>query len=158
MSDNAPSGMRRSLTSTTTSAGRPARAAAVLMASGDGASYRQYVFRLSADRNEYIQRTPSWSLIRLMPSAASTLGSSSSAKLRSTMNMGTADSSNCLGVNLRREDSSRSGIGRVRGGRIYGSGLDLLLSGMARRLSAHAAGFHAQFVQALERGLNGLSR
>lgn len=38
MSDSAPSGIRRSLTSTTALAGRPARAAADLMASGDGAS------------------------------------------------------------------------------------------------------------------------
>src|ERR1700761_8643309 len=110
MSDNAPSGRMRSLTSTTTSAGRPARAAAVLMASGDGASYRQYVFRLSADRNEYNQRTPSWSLIRLIPSATSRLGSSSSAKLRSTMNMGTADSCSSSWSRTYAVENSQDGL------------------------------------------------
>jgi hypothetical protein len=38
-----------SVTSTITSAGSPARTAARRIASADGASYRQYVFRLSAD-------------------------------------------------------------------------------------------------------------
>jgi len=50
----------------TASAGRPARCAAFRIASANGASYRQYVLRLSADRNEYSQRTPSSELMRLI--------------------------------------------------------------------------------------------
>ena len=65
------SGRTRPLTSTTESAGNPACSAARLIESANGASYRQYVLRLSADRNEVRQRTPSSSLIRLIWSACS---------------------------------------------------------------------------------------
>src|ERR1700761_9059971 len=69
-------------------AGSPARSPARLIASANGASYRQYVLRLSADRNEYSQRTPSDSLILLIWSACSAEASRSSANRRSTMKTG----------------------------------------------------------------------
>ena len=49
-------------TSTISSAGTFARRAAARIASGEGASYRQYVRRRSALRNENSQRTPSSAL------------------------------------------------------------------------------------------------
>ena len=47
-----PSGSTRPLSSMTASAGKPALEAARRIASASGASYRQYVFRLSADKKE----------------------------------------------------------------------------------------------------------
>src|SRR5262249_23252867 len=48
----------------------------------------QYVFRLSADRKEYSQRTPSSSFIRLIRSAISADASRSSANRRSIRKIG----------------------------------------------------------------------
>src|SRR5947209_5756720 len=58
-------------TSTTASAGTFARLAAATIASADGASYRQYVRRRSALRNEKTQRTPSSALISSIDSTSS---------------------------------------------------------------------------------------
>src|SRR3954453_522923 len=79
---------RSSSTSMITSAGRPARSAAVLIASADGASYRQYVFFLLALRNDINHLTPAASLTAMIPSAPDRVTSSCSAKFRSMTNNG----------------------------------------------------------------------
>src|SRR5436189_102517 len=62
--------------------------AAVAIASGDGASYRQYVRRRSALRNENSQWTPSSPLISSISWMSSFVRSSCSANVRSIMYSG----------------------------------------------------------------------
>ncbi len=103
-----PLGSTMPLTSTTTSAGKPARCAARRIESANGASYRQYVLRLSADRNEYSHRTPSSSLIRLIWSACWAEASSSAANRRSTMKIGMSNTPGYLQATYRVGDTSAS--------------------------------------------------
>jgi len=71
------------LTSTIESTGTPLRRAAATIASGDGASYRQYVRRRSAVRNEWSQLTPSSALPSSIRRTSSPVRSSCSANVRS---------------------------------------------------------------------------
>ena len=79
---------RTSPTSIMTSAGMFSRSAASRMASAFGASYRQYVFFLSALRNENSHWIPTSALTWLICRASSRFISTCSAKLRSIRNRG----------------------------------------------------------------------
>jgi DNA-binding CsgD family transcriptional regulator/tetratricopeptide (TPR) repeat protein len=130
-----PSGSTRSPSSTMTSAGSPARTAARRIASANGASYRQYVLRLSAERKEYSQRTPSSSLIRLIRSATSADASRSSANLRSIMKIGMASPPFC--THLPYRCAGQAGRGQVTS---PAAGRDRARNGRARSQAPRGPG------------------
>src|ERR1700730_16885033 len=80
------SGRNSPASSTTISAGRPARLAASRIASPLSASYRQYVFRLSADKNEYSHFTPTAVFISTTALRSSEDAFNAAAKFLSIMN------------------------------------------------------------------------